>query len=605
MPPNLQLNPFKVQSPEKLRAEDAVDLFVNVFTDFYKVKDAGHAFLSGPRGTGKSMMFRYLRPDCQCLAPARALHEIEFFSVYVPLKNTSLQIAELERVDDRHASTHINEHLMTLYFAVEALNSVIDATSLADPNRLADPANRKTLLSALCRLLRFSGVSVDEAMFLGDSALEWLRSSRDYVQKLYSEGLQYVRQLAFLREVPPPKGPLLGYMDFLYPLFEALKSLTFMPSGPVYVLVDDADNLSLAQTRILNTWVSSRTSAVVSLKISTQMEYKTHHTTTGRTIDATHDFSEVNIADIYTSYKGKYLARVREIVEKRLRKYGVRDAQGSIPLPERFFPAYDPQERAIDDIKRELVAKFERDEGRGFRASDDAVRYARPTYMANLAGARKSSSKYMYAGFDQLVHISSGIVRHFLEPAAHMFSEVQSRDPQSPITEIPPAIQDEGIRADSNNFRFSELEKIRDDQATNPAELDLIEKLGNVIEVLGGVFRQCLLTEGRSERRVFSIALYDQPDDELREVLRLGIRYGYFHCSSIGKKDGTGRTRLYILSRRLAPAFNLDPNGFVGYLWLSSGNLKEAIQRPMTLLNRIKNSGIGEFSDVDQLTLFE
>ena len=31
-----QTNPFKVRSPEKLAAGDAVDLFVDVFSDFYK-----------------------------------------------------------------------------------------------------------------------------------------------------------------------------------------------------------------------------------------------------------------------------------------------------------------------------------------------------------------------------------------------------------------------------------------------------------------------------------------------------------------------------------------------------------------------------------------
>ena len=126
-----QTNPFKVQSPENLRAEDAVDLFVDVFTDFYKIKDPGHSFLNGPRGSGKSMMFRYLKPDCQCLALKRELHEIDFFSVYVPVKNTSLNISELERIDERHGSTYINEHLMSLFFAVEAIESVQRAISFS------------------------------------------------------------------------------------------------------------------------------------------------------------------------------------------------------------------------------------------------------------------------------------------------------------------------------------------------------------------------------------------------------------------------------------------------------------------------------------------
>ena len=57
-------NPFTVKTPEGLAAAEAASLFVDVFTDFYKIRDPGHAMLNGPRGSGKSMMFRYLEPDC-------------------------------------------------------------------------------------------------------------------------------------------------------------------------------------------------------------------------------------------------------------------------------------------------------------------------------------------------------------------------------------------------------------------------------------------------------------------------------------------------------------------------------------------------------------
>jgi len=598
-----QPNPFKVRSPEKLGAEDAVDLFVNVFTDFYKIRDPGHSFLNGPRGSGKSMMFRYLQPDCQCRALGRELHEIDFFSVYVPLKNTSLNISELERIDDRHGSTYINEHLMSLFFAVEAIVAVRNAIPLASAERLDAPENRLAFLDGFNRLLLLMGVPEDPPLDSAPDVDSWLGLVRSMCDRFYGQALQYVRRLAFARDVLAYDGPLLGYMDFLFPLLRLIRSLSFLPDGPIFLLIDDADNLSLAQTQILNTWVSSRTSDDVSIKVSTQMEYKTFHTTAGRTVDSTHDFSEVNISDVYTSYKGKYLNRVREIVEKRLRKYGVRDRNGETPSPEAFFPPYAKQEEKIGQVKEELRSKFDT-EGRGYRPGDDVVRYARPIYMTRLA-KRRSSSKYMYAGFDHLVHISSGIVRYFLEPAAHMFSNVQAEDPDAIITEIPPSVQNEVIRADSHSFRFGELERIRDDEATCPEKLETLEKLGNLIEVLGGVFRQCLLAEGRAERRVFSIALYDEPDNELRDVLSLGIRNGFFHRSTIGKKDGTGRTRLYILSRRLAPTFNLDPYGFVGYLWMNSDTLKEAIYRPNRLLNRVQKSGVDDLSNVDQLTLFD
>ena len=62
------INPFEIKTPEQNSAQDVVDLFVNVFADFKQVLEKGHTFLNGPRGSGKSMMFRYIQPDCQYLS---------------------------------------------------------------------------------------------------------------------------------------------------------------------------------------------------------------------------------------------------------------------------------------------------------------------------------------------------------------------------------------------------------------------------------------------------------------------------------------------------------------------------------------------------------
>ena len=51
-------NPFEIKTPEQNSAQDVVDLFVDVFPDFYQVLEKGHTFINGPRGSGKSMMFR-------------------------------------------------------------------------------------------------------------------------------------------------------------------------------------------------------------------------------------------------------------------------------------------------------------------------------------------------------------------------------------------------------------------------------------------------------------------------------------------------------------------------------------------------------------------
>jgi hypothetical protein len=45
---------------------------------------------------------------------------------------------------------------------------------------------------------------------------------------------------------------------------------------------------------------------------------------------------------------------------------------------------------------------------------------------------------------------------------------------------------------------------------------------------------------------------------------------------------------LYVLNKRLAPNWTLDPTGFSGYLFLQNRLLEEGIINPQKLLSRIE-----------------
>jgi hypothetical protein len=598
------VNPFTVQTPEDIPAKEVLALFVDVFTDFPKILGDGHVFLNGPRGSGKSMILRYLQPDCQLLhKPASQLKELEFFAAYAPLKNCDLKLTELRRLEGQHASVILNEHFMVMYIAVKTFASLAELMcSDTDPAHLA--AAQAYGADVFWGLLAKCGYDKPVKAFSEcHSVGECCRVIADTCESLFHEVISYLRHLDFRKEVLPFYGPLCGYLDMLCPLLKTLGRLPFMPGPgkPIYLLIDDADNLNVTQTRILNSWVSSRTSRFVSIKIATQMHYRTFRTVTGQTIDTPHDYTEVNISTVYTSSKRRYKERVREIVRNRLRYCGIVDTD-----PEDFFPPDAVQEQKVQAIA-ERHRRAWSESGRGYRPDDDALRYARPDYMKELAGT--TSSTYSYSGFEQLVHVSSGIIRYFLEAAAEMFSEMQAEYRGAPIASIRPEIQNRVVRKQADEFLFDDLEKLRDDESADSPDEAIVTRLNSLVRALGGVFWQILLSN-RSERRVFSVALSDDPSGELREVLRLGMRYGYFHESSIGNKEGTGRTRLYILSRRLAPHFNLDPTSFAGYFFLKSSQLVEAMRNPETFIRgmekRIYNpSGSAESLEERQLKLFE
>ena len=419
------------------------------------------------------------------------------------------------------------------------------------------------------------------------------------MEKVYLEAINYAKKFSFTREPIPYEGSLYEYLSFIIPLIEGLKEISCFSGKCVYFLIDDAHMLDTLQTRILNNWISSRTSGTVSLKISSQYNYKNYYTTNGEMIETPHDFSEVDMTMVYTGKtKKKYLNRVVEIIKKRLTNHGI-DVS-----PEEFFEQNYEQEKRIQEIAEQYKKRYDEGKGRGNRREDDALRYARPDYIKSLSG---NSSTYSYAGFEQLVHLSSGIIRFFLESAYKMYAEEESVSNGKPILKISHSIQNKVVRKDANDFLFNDLPKYgqqkeekmeRDGEDSydgltegTPDELyplEDIKDLSNLIEGLGGLFHQILRSD-KSERRVFSVAISDQPSDKVKKIFRLGMRLGYFHKSTIGREDSGsgGRTALYILNRRLAPIWTLDVTSFAGYLFVQNHILEKAMQDPHSLLRRM------------------
>lgn len=600
---DLKENPFRVFTPEDMEAPDVAELFVNPFTDFNKIDGPGHVMLNGPRGCGKSMIFRYLLPDCQCIARKETLAGLPFLAFLISIKNTgpTPSLTEFRRLEDRHASIVLNEHVLTIFVTAKIFSALAkmglpedDAAGVEVGKYFSDVFEK--------RMTTCGGAAPKiEADLSPAGAFSIIANACD---SIYDDVVQYAKRF----EQSNYRGPLCGYLDFLLPLLHGLKQLSFLPSVPYYLLVDDADYLNLAQTMVLNSWISTRTQMDVSIKISTQLRYKTRTTISRLPIQSPHDFQEINVSDIYTTRYGRYMKRIEKIVDKRLKKAGIEASA------QEFFPPDESQEEAIRRIGLRL-----RDEwtttGRGHRASDDVVRYARPEFIRSLGGTAKSMSTYSYSGFEQLVHISSGLVRYFLESAARMYDDQRSHATDEPVTSILPGVQNTVCRTAADELMLSEFETLRGEGETErlleesmtPSLGDVsseMKRLERLIMALGGVF-YCKLVSDDAERRVFSVAVSGRIEPGIASVFNLGVIHGYFHRSSIGNKDGTGRTRLYVLTRRLAPFFKLDPSSFAGYLWVTNDRLRAAMESPEAFVRRVRNDGVGHYFDESQLDLFE
>jgi hypothetical protein len=594
-----QENPFQITSPEGLTAEETVSLFVDVFTDFPKIKDQGHAFLLGPRGIGKSMMFRYLQADCQCLVEKCDFSHIPFLGMYVPIKNESFVKTEFRRFE-LHANEIFNENLMVLHIGIKVFDSILKNKSAL--NCLNSDSLFSYYQDIFLPLIYFNDTNRNKE----DKKYSTASILRDIIKEMmffYRAVSNFSKSLSFSTDLPSYTGPLFDYQDFLFPLLSELVNVKGFPKGTIYLLIDDAHILSLTQTRVLNSWIATRTSRVVSIKVSSEYSYKSYYTVTGATIDSPHDYYEIDMSTVYTTNnrgKSNYKDRIKSIVNRRLKLFSI-----DVSV-EDFFPWDTEQEKEIKEIAEKYKKMHDDGKGRGYYRSDDAGRYARPDFIKSLAGPRKSSSTYSYAGFEQLVHLSSGIVRYFLEPAHQMYSDEVASSNNKQILFISPGVQDRIARKAASDALLYEMDKYKKGGDINAFPGEDIDRLLNLIHGLGGLFRQILLSN-RSERRVFSIAISDNLSVPVEKILNIGINFGLFHRSTIGRKNkkSGGRTKLFVLNRRLAPNWTLDPTSFAGYLFVQNSILEEVIENPQKILSRIEKSGELEKMEIAQLNLFD
>lgn len=592
--PQLSHNPFVVETPEKLSPHEIVALFVVQHTPIETLKQRKHTFTWGSRGSGKSMMARYLEPRCQQFQPGGLETFFQsanpYLAVYCPCKEGHLNRSEL-RLLDRASSLIVSEHALNLLVA----DRLVSCLSEQFPKDFFQVADLAILARAAVRL--FDRASIATSLEVADDQykcdidpLLWLRAIVDAESRKIAKFLQ---SLASQQDRETYSGATSGYHDFLLPFLKLIKNLPRLSTTSVYILLDDADRLTKDQQSIVNEWVANRDHAVVCLKISARRDhYRTMMTRSESLLEQPHDYSEVDVDELYTRSKSQYWEKVRLISERRLQL---------AKLPTTDIPTFlppDTRETALfEDIKRDTAREWEK-VGKPGRQSDYVHRYSVPRLFQRLRAAKKRKS---YAGFDTLVDLSSGIVRDFLEPCYLMFDVLVSKGERpGGIAFIPPSLQDDIIYRYSEEFLLDKFESLR--QELPPDQWGHLEKLRCLIESLGRLFFARLHDPTSRESRVFSFTVRGSLSPEARDVLRIGRRHRYFQHRTYSTKDGGGREDWYILNRRLCPVYKLDPSGFEGRIQLTADLIDIACEDPdrfvrLRLRQETKSQGQQLFSD--------
>ncbi|CAA6692637.1 MULTISPECIES: hypothetical protein [unclassified Lentimonas] len=577
-------NPFSVKTPETLSAADIAASFIDVFSDFQKILDPSHTFIHGPRGTGKSMMLRYLEPEVQIAAKkVRRARELDFFAVHIPIKSSYYSIGDLGMLDGAAAGL-LSEHFLVINIATEIISSLDAFTDFTEQERQS--------------FLQQCGQLMEEVGFEGseEAAPSNFNKLSQILKLEYKLTKKYISTLTFTKTLIPYEATLLTYGEFLEPLIHLIRQLEVTPTGPIFLMLDDADNLPVTMQQVVNGWVSYRSTENICLKISTQQRYRTWRTPSGMLIESSHDFSEIDISSVYTSKQSShYYDNVEKVILRRLSLAGINDV-----TPSQFFPSNEEQDRCLTRIKAQIGNEWDQGRGISARRSDDILRYSTSEYMKGLA-AKKKQNHFSYAGFRSLVDISSGTIRGFLEPAALMYSELQAKDPNPRINQIPAETQDRVLSKWSQSLILEGFERLKNDiNTTENGESDDVEKLRSLINGIGELF-QAKLVSNDSERRLIAFMVTQSLSKSTQNVLDLAVEWGYFHVKTIGRKEGVGRNRAYILNRRLAPYFKLDPSGYAAYISITPKDLELAMtNHRMFTQKRLSNTEESKPSEFSQ-----
>ena len=339
----------------------------------------------------------------------------------------------------------------------------------------------------------------------------------------------------------------------------------------LFVLIDDADDLPHSHTVVLNSWIARRRRSVV-FKVSTMYAYKTFETRSGSKIQQPHDFIQYDIASRFLEYNSEdYVGLVRRICVKRLRQAAIEGATGGDVDPDEFFPTDAAQDSRMKALRDSLTVEYEQKySGRSVR--DNVYRHLTSEYMKDL-NRHRSVGNYQYSGFRTLAILSGGLVRDFIICAQRMFDDASRSTENGGVVSISPSIQNRVVRDYADSILF-EIEDVRQKRAGTDSDWKVI---ANIVNGLGATFKRKMLSND-SERRVFSFAFQSRPKAELARLLELAVSEGYLVRGFISKKEGIGRRYLYVLTRRVGPAFNLDVSAYSGYLSLEPFAIEEVMK---------------------------
>lgn len=399
-------NPFR-----RIRAEhfENISILARSYSEpeaarYERIVETKPVLLEGGRGTGKTMTLKSMLPQALVSRLDRSkLDEtnVPYFGVYlrfVPGSFATQSQAVEEIVGmDRCVALFLTETILKL---THALVGELESCAKAGIVQVSS-SNERQLVSEIANAVRPSVPSESQTADLDNlKRLLYLeiRYITDYVNRLiFGEHRDY-------------EGVFLGIED-LKRICQATTTTCFdKPEKTVYFLLDEFENLLPFQKVVANSILKASQSGHYSIKIATKKAaLTTSITLEGQEIEEPHDYASVdvdyNISD--TQERQNYKKLLTTICERSL---SYEEFSETI-IGNLLEPPLKWDGLKKEDLDKEMATVY----GDCPLSAEDWHRLGHAAVFRLLH--RKGGRRKQYAGFDDLVTLSSGTIRLFLELA--------------------------------------------------------------------------------------------------------------------------------------------------------------------------------------------
>lgn len=497
-------NPFEKSLVEDWRLEEFPQNYREMVACFFPPDfmnklgsiDVKPKILMGGRGTGKSHILRMLSIQSvinrikikKAKEEGKRLEEIKlrledykepYFGVYLkamlffPLSTTNVTYLSKDQLKS------LFEHLFNMYVSIAILDAVkflIDACD--DVQKEKDKAICLRLYGKFGQVIKKEKGVVS---FLSNEEKKDVMVFLNSQVKIIKEVVRYFPWhkdfSKFENRIHFSTAP-----DFIIEFFDIIRE-EILKDKTLFILLDEYDELDQYQQEFINALIRTRT---LTFRIASKIGgIKTLEYTKGKELDEIHDYDPIIPLHFETSKERIYPYQnlLKNICIRRLTVYGnykVKDPKKLLPSP---------------TLANEKITEEEMQQGlKKIRANLKKKREIRnpEKYWKNFEGHYKEAVIYrllrekgrdkLYAGFDEYVSFSSGIVRQFILLCRDVFSLAHARGVA--IEEgkpIPLKIQLEAAEKVSRNQLL--IESIKSiPSGYGPKLVRLIQDLGRILE---------------------------------------------------------------------------------------------------------------------------